>query len=1640
MKLRASNSLGVGLSLALLVSLAPVTPASATTQPSPSAPLSAVAAPAAPIGLETNSSVNPLGIGTAPHLSWRAQVDRQSAYEIEVGSAPGLSDVWKSGKVTGSRSTYVPYEGPAQTSQQDYFWRVRVWDAAGTASAWSDGASWETGLLAGEADWAGAQWIGGQRNRNNDWTDMVETVKFRGKTTGGNGLNLLFHAQPVGKTWGESYSWALRSTVGTTVSTAVVAAGATSIPVAGVDNWHVGDTVVVGRGTPDAQTTTVTSVGTATVNTRLLVPPAAGDSHAVVPAGVALAAGAAATLNGQRITITSVTDAAGYAVVSFTPALTANAPSSATLFSLGSGLGLADPVTTARPVGTSVYGIGTMNLVATTNHYAGNTGVPGGTPAVQWGVNYYDPQSETNPTAVGTRKVAVATVPIPASTGLTTDTWDTRDHTVKIQVKGETITTTINGTVVDSRTVTGDQVRSNGSIGFGPGGAATITSVSVTGDGSADFHTDLTKGANPFESGIAGIGGLTFSTNNIMLPMASANPLLRKTFTTDDKEIASARLYAAAGGEFVLSVNGTQVTTDGEVPAADGHNVPRMLPDHSSYDKTVLYSTFDVTRFLKPGRETVLAAELGRGWYGVTTPNEWYWNLANYAGDPRFRGKLVVNYTDGTSDTVVTNTSWLTTDGPTTFDSIYSGEKYNAARAITVGSWRKPGYSGAGWTNATQAIAPGSCTPSPNSGCHGALPYDSVPAGFVPATLKADETEPVLVSQNLKPVSINETFPGSGVYVVDFGQILTGFPVINLTGVTPDKAGYTVRMRGGNSVTGTGSATSPLVVDEENNFHDANLQTNYYTVGSTRNQIWENQFSQWGFRYMEVRNIDQVLGHPLSLASDPDLFSVNVARTGFVRTGSFDTDSPLINRITSNLEWAEQNNLFSKPTDTPSREKNGWTGDAVSSTETESMIWDVNGILTRYLLSFPDNQSSTGQVPMILPAAKGGYGFDRTPGWNYTWKAVPAWDSAFFVVPWELYTYYGNTTLFEPLFDSQDKMLQYYETLFLPANNYKFTSALGEYSGAGAAGDSAVINLQFYIHFADYMSTVGTLIGKNDRATHYKALATKLRAAFVANYWDNTTRTFIGGNVESENAMAIEFDLVPGSDLDPADPLYLAGTGTQAQNKANVAKRVADSIINAGYHLQAGMYGSKYEFNILDDYGYTDVVLKASTVLGAPGYADQIAQGATSLWENWTGGSLNHHYRDNIATWFYQGLAGIMPTDVAWGTARIRPFIPTVDANKGVPTSPSQTSVDTGPLNKVEAHIDTVNGTIASKWNRLTDGRIHLTVQVPHNTPTEIWVPTQDKAVVAPAGATHLRSDAAGGKAYEVYSVPAGTWEFNGTPEKATSTTAITTSNTIRVSPAVTSIAVAVTGTSADTSGAVTIKDGSKVLGAGTVNAGGTGKITLAAPLKAGDHRLSATYAGNATTTGSTGTSTLRVYFADHPPKSDFFDDVQWLATRGITTGFDGTNFKPASGLARDAVAAWLYRLTTGKAKAPACTAKPAVDVPISHPLCGEIAWMYQQGITTGNTGGKFLPSGTVTRDQAVVFLHRLKTGRQGGACTDGKPFPDISASDPFCQAVKWAAATGITTGNPDGRFRPTETASRQAVAAFFHRYANLAG
>jgi len=220
--------------------------------------------------------------------------------------------------------------------------------------------------------------------------------------------------------------------------------------------------------------------------------------------------------------------------------------------------------------------------------------------------------------------------------------------------------------------------------------------------------------------------------------------------------------------------------------------------------------------------------------------------------------------------------------------------------------------------------------------------------------------------------------------------------------------------------------------------------------------------------------------------------------------------------------------------------------------------------------------------------------------------------------------------------------------------------------------------------------------------------------------------------------------------------------------------------------------------------------------------------------------------------------------------------------------------------------------------------------------------------------------------------------------------------------------------------------------------------LTYTGPVTVGDAAVTvwfraADVAGNTSDVGSVQVPAVvtPVSFSDVPESHPFYEEITWLASEGITRGYADGTFRGMGSVNRDAMAAFLFRLVTGEQSAPACTVAPFSDVAVSHPFCGEIAWLKAQGITGGYADGTYRPGAPVARDAMAAFIYRLVTGEASAPRPAVAPFTDVAVTHPFAGEIAWLKAQGLAQGWPDGTFRPSVSIERQAMAAFLYRLVN---
>ncbi|TGO06255.1 S-layer homology domain-containing protein [Serinibacter arcticus] len=188
----------------------------------------------------------------------------------------------------------------------------------------------------------------------------------------------------------------------------------------------------------------------------------------------------------------------------------------------------------------------------------------------------------------------------------------------------------------------------------------------------------------------------------------------------------------------------------------------------------------------------------------------------------------------------------------------------------------------------------------------------------------------------------------------------------------------------------------------------------------------------------------------------------------------------------------------------------------------------------------------------------------------------------------------------------------------------------------------------------------------------------------------------------------------------------------------------------------------------------------------------------------------------------------------------------------------------------------------------------------------------------------------------------------------------------------------------------------------------------------------------------------VRDVFADVRATNQFSTEIAWAREGGIVNGYDDGSFRPRAPVNRDAMAAFLYRMA-GRPFFDPPAVSPFVDVPPSAAFYREITWLASTGISTGWPDGTFRPLQPVARDAMSAFLFRYvsvaghwrgtsQSTTAGFQAPSTSPFTDLTTSTPFFREMAWMSYRSVSTGYPDGSFRPSDPVQRDAVAAFLHR------
>lgn len=689
-----------------------------------------------------------------------------------------------------------------------------------------------------------------------------------------------------------------------------------------------------------------------------------------------------------------------------------------------------------------------------------------------------------------------------------------------------------------------------------------------------------------------------------------------------------------------------------------------LAPGHTDYRRRVQYQTYDVTELLRDG-ENILTIQLADGWYRGSCGA---WGLLNqYGTQTKLLAQLEMTGADGRITTLRTGESWQwSNDGAIRFADNQDGEVVDARMT--------PRYSGR-----ARVVS------------HSVIPT-------------ASNNVPVTEHERFSPKLIKTP---SGKTVLDFGQNIAGYLAFSLEA----KANQQLKLRFGELLDKGGEFTQKNI-QCSNKKKTTPLQQVEYTCKGGRND-YKTTFAIFGFQYVLVES---------DFAIDPADFTAIAVYSDLERTGWFESSNELLNRLFDCTLWSAKNNHADLPTDCPTRERHGWTGDAQIFCPTASYLFDYAAFARKYQRDLTDAQHKNGCFTQIAPVG----GVDS---YMNTMDGSPGWSDAGVFLPYEMFRRYGDRAVLEENYDAMRRFADYkirtlgrhYLTSAPTGIERKYRKYISNYGQSYGEWTEPVDVKAFAISdfvsphpeettayivlLMERMAEIARTLGKTDDAERFAKTAEQVREGYQALV--STKKHGLDTDRQAKLVRPLYMDLL---------------NGTQA---AYARSRLIKALDNYKWRLGTGFLSTPLILYVLADMdiAYAYRLLENEEI---PGWLAMPKHGATTIWESWEGtdaqggvASLNHYSKGAVFQWVFDTMCGIRTAGENRFAIAPRPG---------------------GRFARAKAAYISVYGRVESGW-RKTDAGIEFTVTIPANCTARVALPDGSEREQGAGSQTYLVSE-----------------------------------------------------------------------------------------------------------------------------------------------------------------------------------------------------------------------------------------------------------------------------------------------------------
>ena len=559
-------------------------------------------------------------------------------------------------------------------------------------------------------------------------------------------------------------------------------------------------------------------------------------------------------------------------------------------------------------------------------------------------------------------------------------------------------------------------------------------------------------------------------SNDSLFYLDQPAPLFRKEFNAGSS-IDEAKLFITAAGYYKASMNGEAV----------GRAV--LDPAWTDFSKRIYYAEYDVTSLISSGNNC-LGVNLGNGFYNPLPLMKWgrrNLRMDLDIGKPVFIAKLLISYTNGKSEEIVTDGSWKYTYGPLLKNSVYLGVVHDARMAKP--GWEKPGYEDESWSPAKTGHGPGG----------------SLQKAFFP---------PVRITREISPVGLSS--PDPDIYIVDMGVNFTGTYRIRLSG----SRGDTIRFRFGERIYEDGRLNPMTTVIGQikrkgiggPGAPDVAWQTDSYIFGDKEEDWFSPPFTYHVYRYMEISG----------LREKPQIQDITglFMHSDIPRENSFASSSDLLNSIQDATVRTFRANLVSVQSDCPAREKFGYGGDLNATSESFIYNFNMQAFYRKTIYDWVDAMNDSLFV-------------DTAPFAGIRYCGL-SWESAYLTTQYYLYLYYNDTEIVRELYEQNRKWMDKAARLHPGGIVDK---GLSDHESLEPV-PVELTGTSHYLQCARIMAEFASVMGDRDSEHQYRLLADHLEGLIREKFWDTSPEGEI--NRQTLFSTLLYHGIVPEDERDAA--------------------------------------------------------------------------------------------------------------------------------------------------------------------------------------------------------------------------------------------------------------------------------------------------------------------------------------------------------------------------------------------------------------------------------------------------------------------------------------------------------------------------